>query len=237
MAQPGENSPYAAALLKHLSAGGFSFGDVMTMVTEEVYLKTKAQQLPWTNSSLRRVLSFGEPVEADEVATQAAIKGERRKLLLSIATTPPETARLCGGAGGARRRCRSMRCTACSTCSASIPGCGEASLSDQLQSGAARLKELMAENIRGRQGRRGAGAAVASSPTQAENEGAIALALQVSRRRRVRERTSCSRTSRTKSRGCKQDMVDIAATYAAQCRDGGAELRPSPRGRAVRQGL
>src|SRR5690606_13432615 len=31
----GENSPYAAALLKHLSAGGFSFGDVMTMVTEE----------------------------------------------------------------------------------------------------------------------------------------------------------------------------------------------------------
>ena len=57
----GENSPYAAALLKHLSAGGFSFGDVMTMVTEEVYLKTKAQQLPWTNSSLRRVLTFAAP--------------------------------------------------------------------------------------------------------------------------------------------------------------------------------
>ena len=38
---PGEaNSPYAAALLRHLGAGGYSFSDVMTMVTQEVYLKT-----------------------------------------------------------------------------------------------------------------------------------------------------------------------------------------------------
>ena len=85
----GENSPYAAALLKHLSAGGFSFGDVMTMVTEEVYLKTKAQQLPWTNSSLRRVLTFAAPQEED--ADQTAITSERRKLLLTIAGTPAET--------------------------------------------------------------------------------------------------------------------------------------------------
>ena len=60
----GGNSPYAAALLKHLSAGGYSFGDLMTLVTEEVYLETRAQQLPWVNSSLRRVLTFGEPVES-----------------------------------------------------------------------------------------------------------------------------------------------------------------------------
>ena len=51
---PGENSPYAAALLKHFAAGGYSFGDVMTMITEEVYLKTKARQLPWTNSRCTR---------------------------------------------------------------------------------------------------------------------------------------------------------------------------------------
>jgi len=50
------------ALLKHLAAGGYSFGDLMTMVTEEVYIKTKARQLPWVNSSLRRILSFGKPV-------------------------------------------------------------------------------------------------------------------------------------------------------------------------------
>lgn len=85
----GENSPYAAALLKHLGAGGYSFGDVMTMVSEEVYLKTNARQLPWTNSSLRRVLSFGAP--AVEVSPDlAAIADGRRKLLLSIANTPDD---------------------------------------------------------------------------------------------------------------------------------------------------
>src|SRR5262249_41376890 len=79
---------YAAALLKHLGAGGYSFGDVMTMVTEEVYLKTRARQLPWVNSSLRRVLSFGTPiVEGD--ADETAIKTGRRALLLTMATTPP----------------------------------------------------------------------------------------------------------------------------------------------------
>jgi uncharacterized caspase-like protein len=85
---PGEsNSPYAAALLKHLSAGGYSFGDVMTMVSEEVYLKTKARQLPWVNSSLRRILSFGAPiVEGD--ADETAIKTGRRSLLLTIASLP-----------------------------------------------------------------------------------------------------------------------------------------------------
>lgn len=43
---PGGNSPYAAALIKHLSAGGYAFADVMTMVTEEVYLRTNARQTP-----------------------------------------------------------------------------------------------------------------------------------------------------------------------------------------------
>jgi len=88
---PGDpNSPYAAALLKHLAAGGYSFGDVMTMVSEEVYLKTKARQLPWVNSSLRRILSFGKIAEADTTDV-AAIKAERRKLLLTIAGAPDTT--------------------------------------------------------------------------------------------------------------------------------------------------
>ncbi|MBL8599175.1 MAG: caspase family protein [Devosia sp.] len=85
---PGEpNSPYAAALLKHLGAGGYSFGDVMTMVSEEVYLKTRARQLPWVNSSLRRILSFGAPL-AEGDADEAAIRTGRRSLLLTMASVP-----------------------------------------------------------------------------------------------------------------------------------------------------
>lgn len=84
----GENSPYAAALLRHLSAmKGEEFGAVMRMVTEEVYLDTRARQRPWTNESLRRFLYFG--VSPDEPAgDDALITGERRKLLLTISTLP-----------------------------------------------------------------------------------------------------------------------------------------------------
>src|SRR5207244_9340994 len=87
---PNGNSPYAAALLKHFAAGGYSFGDVMTMVSEEVYLKTKAKQLPWVNSSLRRVLTFGAAEDAGD-ADESAIRTARRTLLLSIAATPSPT--------------------------------------------------------------------------------------------------------------------------------------------------
>lgn len=86
---PGSNSPYAAALLKHLGAGGAAFSDIMTMVTEEVYLETGGRQRPWTNVSLRRLLYFGRPVEqpADD---DARLTGARRELLLTIAATPGE---------------------------------------------------------------------------------------------------------------------------------------------------
>jgi uncharacterized caspase-like protein len=83
---PNGNSPYAAALIEHLSAPGFTFSDVMTMVSEEVYLKTGAQQQPWTNASLRRLLYFGGAAEDDSDGDQSAIRGERRQLLLTIAT-------------------------------------------------------------------------------------------------------------------------------------------------------
>lgn len=87
---PGEpNSPYAAALLKHFAAGGYAFGDLMTLVTEEVYLKTGARQIPWMNSSLRRVLSFGAPIESSG-DDELLIRDGRRKLLLSIAALPSE---------------------------------------------------------------------------------------------------------------------------------------------------
>lgn len=86
--EAGKNSPYAAALIRHLTAmKGAEFGQVMRMVTEEVYLNTKTQQRPWINESLRRFLYFGvapeEPTGAD-----GQITGERRQLLLTIADLP-----------------------------------------------------------------------------------------------------------------------------------------------------
>jgi len=90
--EPGANSPYAAALVKHFSAGGYSLADLMTMVGEEVYLETKARQLPWVNSSLRRVLTFGAPVEqtGDD---ESKIRDGRRQLLLTIANATETTRR------------------------------------------------------------------------------------------------------------------------------------------------
>jgi len=83
--EPGGESPYAAALLKHLAAGGFHFADIMTMVTEEVYLRSGGRQVPWTNASLRRQLFFGRVAEPRE-GDRTRIKSERRGLLLTIAS-------------------------------------------------------------------------------------------------------------------------------------------------------
>lgn len=86
--EKGGNSPYAAALTRHIAAmAGEEFGTVMRMVAEEVYLKTGGRQRPWVNENLRRLLFFGsapEPVEGDE----GDILKERRQLLLTIADLP-----------------------------------------------------------------------------------------------------------------------------------------------------
>ncbi|RUW91639.1 caspase domain-containing protein [Mesorhizobium sp. M7A.F.Ca.US.010.02.1.1] len=84
----GENSPYASALLRHLAAmKGTEFGSVMRMVTEEVYLDTKAKQRPWVNESLRRLLYFGV-APAEPTGDDGLITGERRQLLLTISDLP-----------------------------------------------------------------------------------------------------------------------------------------------------
>jgi uncharacterized caspase-like protein len=86
--EPGGNSPYAAAILRHLDAmAGEEFGTVMRMIAEEVYLKTSGLQRPWVNESLRRLLYFGrarDPVEGEE----GEILAERRQLLVTIAALP-----------------------------------------------------------------------------------------------------------------------------------------------------
>ncbi|MFT3989046.1 caspase family protein [Aestuariivirga sp.] len=83
---PDGNSPYAAALLRHLGAStGAEFGTVMRMVTEEVYLKTEGQQRPWMNETLTRLLYFGAPQSAPW-GDDGAILSERRQVLLTIAS-------------------------------------------------------------------------------------------------------------------------------------------------------
>ncbi len=85
---PGENSPYASAILRHLGAmAGEDFGTVMRMVAEEVWLKTAGAQRPWVNESLRRLLYFGDaPPSPDGV--EADILAERRQLLITISELP-----------------------------------------------------------------------------------------------------------------------------------------------------
>ncbi len=205
----GENSPYAAALLKHLSAGGFSFGDVMTMVTEEVYLKTKARQLPWTNSSLRRVLTFAAPEEQDPDST--AIAGERRKLLLTIAGTPGETRKYVEALAGQEDVPLDALYGMLNVLGVKVTDAG-GDLEQQLQKGAEKLKELMSQKS----------GAVKADPelerlsalaTSAEAEGAMALALKY-RDEASAHADDLLTEKQEEAEQLKQDMIDIAQTYA-----------------------
>ncbi|MBX3572601.1 MAG: caspase family protein [Mesorhizobium sp.] len=91
--EPGGNSPYAAALVRHLSAmAGEEFGLVLRMVAEEVYLKTRGAQRPWVNESLRRLLYLGAAPDEPE-GPEGDILHERRKLLVTISTLPDKSRR------------------------------------------------------------------------------------------------------------------------------------------------
>ena len=208
---PGENSPYAAALLKHFAAGGYSFGDVMTMVTEEVYLKTHAKQLPWTNSSLRRVLTFAA-APGDEDADRAAIKTERRKLLLSIAGTPAPTQKFVETLAGQENVPLDALYGMLEALGVKTSDDG-GDLQKQLEAGAERLKQLLAQKSD----------AVKADPElerlskladEAETEGAIGLALKYRNDASARADVLLG-SKQAEAARLKQDMLDIAATYAA----------------------
>jgi uncharacterized caspase-like protein len=86
--EPGGNSPYAEALVRHLSAmQGEEFGMVLRMVAEEVYLKTKGAQRPWVNESLRRLLYLGAAPD-EPAGPEGDILRERRRLLVTISALP-----------------------------------------------------------------------------------------------------------------------------------------------------
>jgi len=208
---PGENSPYAAALLKHFAAGGYSFGDVMTMVTEEVYLKTKARQLPWTNSSLRKVLNFEAPADGDGDSDQSAIKSERRKLLLSIAGTPVATKKYVEQLAGQEKVPLDALYGMLDVLGIKTSDEG-GDVEQQLQKGAERLKQIIAEKPQ----------AVKTDPElerlskladDAEAEGAIALALKYRDAASGRADTLLDQKQK-QAEQLRQDMLDIAATYA-----------------------
>ena len=58
----GEHSPYTAALLEHLDTPGLSVHDLFTHVTEAVQKRTGGKQLPWTHSSLSKVVRLAPGV-------------------------------------------------------------------------------------------------------------------------------------------------------------------------------
>ncbi len=207
--EPGGNSPYAAALLKHFSAGGYSLGDLMTLVSEEVYLKTKARQLPWVNSSLRRVLSFGAPVEAAE-GDEAAIRAGRRQLLLSIATAPEATRRYVETVAASEDVPLDALYGMLKVLGidASDPGQIEA----QLKVGAARLKTLLAQQT-------GAVrtdvelARLAGLADTAQQEGAIDVALQFRERASARA-AELEGVVDANEANLRADRLQIGAAYA-----------------------
>lgn len=170
----GGSSPYAAALAKHLPASGFPFGDVMTMVTEEVYLATAGQQSPWTNASLRRQLFFGLAPEGT-AGDEALIRGERRKLLLTIAATPLQTRQLVEQVANANGVPMDALYGMLDVLGVDVKA-RSGNLAEQLSQGAERLRQILAE--RDVQTRQDPDIVrLASLADTAEREGAIRLAL------------------------------------------------------------
>ena len=212
--EPGGNSPYAAALLKHFGAGGYSIGDLMTMVSEEVYLKTKARQLPWTNSSLRRVLSFGVPAD-EPVGDEAAIRQGRRQLLLTIATAPETTRKYVETVAVSEGVPLDALYGMLKVLGVDTAG-GEAALEQQLLDGARQLKDFMASKPGG----------VKTDPElvrlagladKAQEEGAIDLALTFRAAASGRADTLAATVDEAEA-NIKQDRLQIGTTYADHAR-------------------
>jgi len=207
------NSPYAAALLKHLAANaGYDFGQVMTLVTEEVYLDTGTRQRPWTNASLRRFLSFGGTVD-EASADEALLTGERRKLLLSIAATPQDTRNAVEGLA----RDQSLPLDPLYGILKELQvdtAAGPDQLEKQLRLGAENLKKLLAEKVvplrKDPELIRLAGLA-----DRAQAEGAIALAKDYRAKASARA-DELDKTLDQREADILADRIELASTYAEE---------------------
>lgn len=207
--EAGGNSPYAAALLKHFAAGGYSVADLMTMVSEEVYLETHARQVPWVNSSLRRVLTFGAPPQPQNPDEAEIAKG-RRDLLLTISTAPEATRRyvetVADADGVPLDGLYGMLKVL------GVDTSDEDALEKQLAEGAAQLKALM-------EARPGAVKTdtelvrLAGLADKAQAEGAIDVALKFREQATARADELDANVDENEA-NLKQDRLQIGATYA-----------------------
>jgi uncharacterized caspase-like protein len=185
--EPGQNSPYATAILRHLDAmaAGREFGTVMRMISEEVYLKTSGGQRPWVNESLHRLLYFGR-APAPVIGEQGEILAERRQLLVTIAALPdldPRRTQM--------ERIASEGGVALDTVYGMLRALGQdvpadsAELETLLRSQTERLKEILAE----RETLKSTDAEIARLAALADeaiDEGALATALRVHDRAKAR---------------------------------------------------
>ena len=69
----GGNSPFTAALLRHITTPGLEIDGLMKRVRREVYEATRQDQLPWTNSALLGEFFFVPPTEGTSPQPQAAL--------------------------------------------------------------------------------------------------------------------------------------------------------------------
>lgn len=208
----GAHSPYAAALLKHLAASGASFADVMTMVTEEVYLATGTRQRPWVNASLRRVLYFGAS-EAQGDADEALLRDARRGLLMTIAATPAETRGFVEQLA-AREKLPLDQLYGMLTMLKVDVTAGPEALEKQLTAGAENLRRIMAGRVVPLRDDPEL-ARLSDLADRAEAEGAIALA-QTFRARASARADELRAGARQRLEDAKADQLQIAATYAAE---------------------
>jgi Caspase domain len=65
------NSPFTAALLKHLETPGLEIKSLLGRVTRDVAEQTQGKQHPWQNSSLEGDFYFAQPTAAAQAAAQS----------------------------------------------------------------------------------------------------------------------------------------------------------------------
>jgi len=207
----GSNSPYAAALLEHLGANdAYEFGQVMTMVTEEVYLATATRQRPWVNASLRRLLRFGGAV-AEVSPDEQLLSGARRKLLLSIAATPKDMQKLVENLAKEQSLPLDPLYGMLKELQVDVSA-GPQELDKQLRAGAENLKKLLADKpapLRNDQEL----ARLAGLADRAEAKGVIPLA-KAFRARASARADELDKTLDQREADVIADRIELASTYA-----------------------
>lgn len=146
----GENSPFTAALLRHLGAmSGEEITRVLRLVGAEVFLNTNGRQQPWINIGLGDVaIRFGRAPEGPE-GDAADILSERRQLLATMTTLAEDQRRQVAAIATAEEVPISalfslLRSDVLDRVQVAALG-DDAALNDLLRSQAARLRDVLGE--------------------------------------------------------------------------------------------